>query len=142
MCFFNVESLNNKMKFMSQLNYSFGSVGMTYGLDTSQLIEFFQHLQRSIPEPLPIKRAILYTGIQPDGSCALNEHTFISPNGELMNPNESPYIWLDKDFIFDSDKIKSVDISPPKIILPLSITPLSKLIETLKSIMLFLRFLL
>ena len=134
MCFFNVESLNNKMKFMSQLNYSFGSGGMTCGLDTSQLIEFFQHLQRSIPEPLPVKRAILYTGIQPDGSCVLNEHTFISPNGELMNPNESPYIWLDKDFIFDSDKIKSVDISPPKIVLPLSITPLSKLIETLKII--------
>ena len=116
MCFFNVEALNNKMKFMGQLNYSFGSGGMTCGLDNTQLIEYFQHLQRSMTEPLPIKRAILFTGMQPDGSYVLNEHTFISSKGELMNAGESPYIWLDKDYIYDSDKIKSVDISPPKIV--------------------------
>ena len=53
--------------------------------------------------------------MQPDGSCVLNEYTFISSEGELMDPSKSPYIWLDKDFIYDSDKIKSADISPPKV---------------------------
>lgn len=122
------------MKFMGQLNYSFGSGGMTCGLDTTQLIDYFQHLQRSNTEPLPVKRAILFTGMQPDGSCVLNEHTFISPEGQLMDASESPYVWLDKDFIYDSDKIKSVDISLPQIVLPLSTNPLLELVETLEII--------
>ena len=90
---------------MGQVNYMhLWFRGMTYGLDTTQLIEYFQHLQQSNTEPLPVKRAIVFTAMQPDGSCVLNEHTFISSEGELMDPSESPYIWLDKDFIYDSDK--------------------------------------
>jgi len=63
----------------------------------------------------------------------VNAKVFISPDGQLMDPDESPYIWLDKDFMYDSDKIKSVDITP-EIKLPLSTTPLCKLVESLRII--------
>lgn len=115
---------------MSQINYSFGSGGMTCGLDNVQLIEYFQHLQRTT-QPLPIKKAVLCTGMQPNGSCILNEKIFISPDGALIDPEESSYVWLNKDFVYDSDKIKSTDISPT-IPVPLSIDPLAELITTLE----------
>ena len=68
--------------------------------------------------------------MQPDGSRILNELMFISSKGKLMDACESPYnIWLNKDFIYDSDKIKSADITPPKIVLALSTTPLLELVK-------------
>lgn len=132
-CYFNADALNNKVKFMSQLNYSFGSGGMTCGLDNVQLVEYFQHLQRTNSEPLPIKKAVLCTGMQPNGSCIVNEKLFISAEGILIDPKESPYVWLNKDFVYDGDKIKCADISP-MIPVPLSINPLAELITTLEII--------
>ena len=100
-------------------------------LDGVQLIEYFNHLLWS--SDLTKKKAILCTGLQPDRSCVVNAKVFILPDGQLMDPDESPYIWLDKDFMYDSDKIKSVDITP-EIKLPLSTTPLCKLVESLRII--------
>ena len=118
---------------MSQINYSFGSGGMTCGLDHVQLVDYFQHLQRTTHEPLPIKKAVLCTGMQPNGCCIVNDKIFISPDGALINAEDSPYVWLNKDFVYDGDKIKSADISPT-IPIPLSINPLSELINTLEII--------
>ena len=82
-------------------------------------------------EPLLEKKAILFTGMQPDGSHVLNEQIFISSKGELMDACESSYIWFDKGFIYYSDKTKLVDNSPPKIVFSLSTTPLMELVKTL-----------
>ena len=106
---------------------------MTCGLDHVQLIDYFQHLQRSTHEPLPINKAVLCTGMQPDGSCIVNDTIFISPDGVLINSEDSPYVWLNKYFVYDGDKIKSADTSP-KIPLPLSSNPLTELITTLEVI--------
>ena len=57
-CFFSADAKNIKFKFLVQINQSFGSGGMTSGLDASQLIEYFQYLQRSIGEQLPSKRQL------------------------------------------------------------------------------------
>ena len=106
---------------------------MTCGLDHIQLINYFQHLQRSTHKQLPIKKGVLCTGMQPNGSCIVNDTIFISPDGVLINPEESPYVWLNKDFVYDGDKIKSADISPT-IPVPLSGNPLAELITTLEVI--------
>ena len=118
---------------MLQVNNSFGSGGMTSGLEGGQLVDYFQYLQRSLETPLPVKKAILYTGIQPDGSCVINDKTFISPDGILLNAEESDYVWLGKEIFFDSDKIKTIDIAP-QIPLPLSTTPLCHLVQSLQII--------
>lgn len=129
-----MEAINNKIKFINQINYSFGSGGMTCGFDNNQLVEYFQHLLRCKPERLPVKQGVLSTGIQPDGSCILNGSTFISSEGVLMNPNDSPYIWVDKECICDAEKIRTADISP-RVVTPLSVTPLADLIATLEIIL-------
>ena len=77
-----------------------------------------------------MKQGVLSTGMQPDGSCILNGTTFISPEGVLINPNDSPYIWVDKKCTCDADKIRTSDVSP-KITMPLSNIPLANLIATL-----------
>ena len=118
---------------MAQLNQSFGSGGMTSGLDTTQLIEFFQHLQRAVAEPLAIKKAVTHTGMQPDGSCIINKNTFVSSGGALMDCDNSQYTWLDKDLISDADKIRSIDISP-NVVHPLSNEPISNLVNLLEII--------
>lgn len=133
-CFFNVEAINNKIKFISQINFSFGSGGMTCGFDNNQLVEYFQHLLRSNPDQLPVKQGVLSTGMQPDGSCILNGNTFISSAGVLMDPKDSPYVWVDKECVCDAEKIRTTDISP-RIVTPLSVIPLADLIATLEIIL-------
>ena len=131
-CFFSADVINNKQKFLYQLNMSFGSGGMTSGLDSTQLIEYFQTLQR-VCQSLPIKKAVLYTGMQADGSCVLNEETFVSAEGTLISPEDSGLIWLNKDLIYENDKVKSTDIAP-HIIHPLSDEPLKDLVLILKKV--------
>ena len=106
---------------------------MTSGLDASQLIEFFQYLQRSIEEQLPSKKAVVCSGMQPDGTCVINRETFLSSDGAIINSDESQYIWLNKELLSDNEKIKSIDISP-NILLPLSTEPLEDLVATLEII--------
>ena len=118
---------------MAQLNQSFGSGGMTSGLDTTQLIDFFQHLQRAVSEPLAIKKAVMHTGMQPDGSCIMNKNTFVSSAGILLDFDDSQYTWLDKDLINDGDKIRSIDIAP-HIVHPLSNDRISDLVNLLEII--------
>ena len=100
---------------------------MTCRLDNLQLIEYFQHLQRTIPEPLPIKKALLFTG------CILNENILFSPDEVLIDPQDHSYVWLNKDFVYNGDNIKSEDISPT-IPIPLSINPLAELVTILEVI--------
>ena len=107
-CFFHTDAIHNKVKFMAQINQSFGSGGMTSGLDASQLIDFFQYPQRSIEGRLPIKKAVVCSGMQPDGSCVINKNVFLSSAGALINSNKSQYLWLDKELLSENDKIRSV----------------------------------
>ena len=106
---------------------------MTSSLENNQLIDYFQYLQRSSETSLPIKRGVLLTGMQPNGIWVLNEQTFISSEGKLLNQNETALVWLNKDLIFETDKIRSIDITPT-IQLPLTERVLVNLVNTVEII--------
>ena len=133
MCFFTSESISVKSRFLSQLNMSFGSGGMTSALDNNHLTEYFQYLQRSHDGPIPIKKAVLIPGLQDDGTWVLNHETYISSDGQLLDPNVSEFVWLDRDLLYEYDKVRSADTTPP-ITLPLSAAPLSDLYTTVENI--------
>lgn len=65
-------------------------------------------------------------GFQRDGICALNENTFISPHGELLDPESRDFVWLNRDIVHDNSKIRASDITP-QIVHPLSAEPLHNL---------------
>lgn len=125
--------MSNKARFMWQVNQSFGSGGMSSSLENTHLTEYIQYLQRSHDGILPVKRAVVCTGRQTDGTWVLNADTFISPDGESISPTETNLVWLDKDLIFENDKVRSADISPV-ISHPLSTNPLKELVKTLEKI--------
>ena len=122
-----------KSSLMGQINHSFGSGGMTSSLDNTQITEYIQYVQRAHNGPLPIKKAVLLTGRQSDGSWVLNAETFISSNGHFMSPSDSPFVWLDKDLVYEHNKIVTADICPT-IVLPLSSQPLCDLFLLMESI--------
>lgn len=125
--------MSNKFRLISQLNHSFGNGGMTSALENVQLVEYIQHLQRAHAGPMPVKKAVLFTGRQPDGTWVFNANCFISADGEAFMPANSSLVWLDKDLVFENDKIRSGDISPA-ISLPLSVGGLLELVSTMESI--------
>ena len=101
-----------KWKFMNQLNLSFGSGGMTSALESNALIEYVQYLQRSHDGPMCIKKGVVVPGFQADGTCVLNTNTIIAPNGGLLDPSETGFVWLNRDLVHESSKVTSKDITP------------------------------
>ncbi len=62
--------------------------------------------------PMPIKKAVMTTGRQPGGTWVFNANTFISPNGDILSPSGSDLVWLNRDLIYEGEKIRSEDVSP------------------------------
>lgn len=126
MCFFTVESISYKFKFMCQLNNSFGSGGMSLAMSEAQFSMFIQYLKNSISK-LPIVNAVTHVGEQSDGVWVFNKTTQINSSGEvtttefgeageiLVQENQE-YIWLEEAFS-DRNSI-SVDQLIPTITLP------------------------
>ena len=119
--------MNVKSKFLSQLNLSFGSGGMSSSMDKNQLTEFLHHIQRAYVGDIPKKKAVIFPGRQSDGTWVLNRNTFLNNSGEVIGDSES-LVWIDRDILYD-DKTRSSDISPP-IKHPLSTEPLAELVST------------
>ena len=101
-----------KWKFTNQINTSFGSGGMTTALENNTLIEFVQYLQRSHERPMPTKKGVLVLGLQEEGICVLNESTFISADGKLIDPAKCNLVWLSHDIVHETSKVRSKDITP------------------------------
>ena len=118
---------------MSHINHSFGNGGMTSVLDNVQIVQYIQYLQCTHVGPMPIKKPVLLTGRQPNGTWVFNSRSFVSLDGEAISPTDSTLVWLDKDLIYENDKIRSGDISP-NISLPLSTSALHELISMIESI--------
>ena len=60
-CFFTSSSVHGRDKFMDMVNCSFGSGGMTCGLDMNVLPSFIQYLKRQHEgSRLPTKAAIIH----------------------------------------------------------------------------------
>ena len=113
---------------MNQINTSFGSGGMTTVLENNTLIEFVQYLQRSHERPMPTKKGVLVLGLQEEGICVLNESTFISADGKLIDPAECNLVWLSRDIVHETSKVRSEDITP-KILCLLSLELLKHLYQ-------------
>lgn len=96
---------------MDLLNHSFGSGGMTCGLDQNMLPYFIQNLKRQ--GNLCTKKAIMRPGLQ-EGSKLyfLNENTTIDEDGELQASHADKYLWLKKELVHENDKILVCDICP------------------------------
>ncbi len=54
-----------RSKFMSQINSSYGSGGMSISLNEQQFSSFIQHLKSEAGTELPIKKAACVIGRQP-----------------------------------------------------------------------------
>ena len=65
-CFFTTESTSHWAHFMSQINSSFGSRGMTLALNDVQFSALIQHLKGK-QKSLLIKKAACTIGLQPCG---------------------------------------------------------------------------
>ena len=103
---------------------------MTSALENNHLAEYFQYVLREHSGPLPIKKAVLNTGCQANGTWVVNSTLFISDHGDELSSEateESDLIWVNKDVFFENDKITSADISLT-IKLPLTTDSLSDLI--------------
>ena len=64
LCYFTSDSVHNKVKFMQQLNQSFGSGGMSCAFDSNHLVEYFQYLKRIVNISIPVKKRYRSTGEQ------------------------------------------------------------------------------
>ena len=63
-CFFSMESASNKTKFLSQINSSFGSSGMSLAMNDLQFAGFILHLKRN-QQGMPIRKAACVIRQQP-----------------------------------------------------------------------------
>lgn len=122
-----------KLKFVNQLNASFGSGGMSTALDNNSLIEYFQYLQRSFDGQMPIKKGVVFPGFHDGDICVLSETTFISASGELLDPSTADLVWLNRDIVHENSKIRSSDITP-NIVTPLCLEPLHDLFKICRKI--------
>ena len=109
--FLTCDSILLKGKFVNQFNVSFGSGGMTSALESNTLVEYFQYVQRRFVGQLPIKRGVLGPGFYKDVFVA-NEKTFISADGEEVEPCDTNLVWLNRDVVFEQTKIRCSDITP------------------------------
>lgn len=83
---------------------------------------YFQYLRWSHEGPIPIKKGILVPGFQDDGTCILNDSTFIDPSGVLLDPECTDFVWLSRDLVHETSKIRSKDITP-QIVHPFTAEP-------------------
>ena len=89
-CYFTTSAVHNRNKFIEQLNYSFGSGGMTCGMDNNVLLYFIQSMKRRCPQKLPTKKAVTRPG-KPEG-CMLyfvNKDVIVDCDGKLVNEEGS-----------------------------------------------------
>ena len=106
-CFFTVESISFKSKFMTKLNNSFGSGGMTLALNEAQFSQFFQFLKHNI-SCLPKVKAVSHVGEQKDGVWVLNKSTQMNEAGEVIPEASQQYVWLEEAF---TEKNASISLS-------------------------------
>lgn len=131
-CFFTSSSVHRRDKFMEILNHSFGSGGMTCGVDQNALPYFIQSLKRQCKEQLPTKKAVLRPGKQENGLFYLNEGVCVDEDGRLVQSPGNEYVWLKKELVSENDKMLVSDIIP-HINLPLSTSCLRGLISQLEA---------
>ena len=93
-CLFTIDSANHKSKFMSQVNNSFNSGGMSLALNDNQFSSFIQFLKDESLQTLPIRRAADIIGLQDDSNKWVLGNLEIDTNGKVVQSDDRQYVWL------------------------------------------------
>ena len=117
---------------MAQINNSFGSGGMSLAFNEMQFGAFVQFLK--MHNSVNIRTAATIVGQQSCGQVWVMGKTQIDGEGEVMPPNNSPYIWLDRIALGEAGSIATNELLPT-IHTPLSIDVLSRLLNVLEVVM-------
>lgn len=114
---------------MDMINNSFGSGGMTCGIDQNMLPYFIQSLKRQHKE-LPMTKAIIHPGKQDNGLYFMTKDIVIDEDGRLVDVDSNSYVWI-KELLSANDKILVSDILP-SINLPISSLCLRDMYDEIK----------
>ena len=112
-CFFTTDSANQKAKFISNLNKTFGSGGgFTCAFSDTELVRFLQFLKAD-SESIPVSKGSTIIGMQPNSSVwVLNETTQISDDGSLIPPDGGSYTWTPTCIAANCDKVCLAELVP------------------------------
>lgn len=113
---------------MQLINHSFVEGCLTCSFNDYQLSEFMQQKLKKAGK-LPVKKAVNTVGQQDDGTWVLGPKLYINGLGELVNPNLLKYKWIGH--LYEGPSIAPQCTACP-VKLPLSITPLTHLLQHLK----------
>lgn len=89
-CFFTMESTSFKSRFLTQINNSFGSGGMSLAFNETQFSSFIQFLKKQHQ----LKKAVKMIGMQDDNTWILGEDLQIDDNGTCIPESRRTHIWL------------------------------------------------
>lgn len=127
LCFFTVESTSFKPRFMSQINNSFGSGGMSLALNEAQFQQFIQFLKDNVSS-LPIREAASHVGLNDKHSVwVFSDRLQINSDGEPISEAQYRLIWHESS-IKENLRNTRVHLHEviPRIITPLRTSPLSR----------------
>ena len=101
LCFYTVEKLLFKQKFLSELRSTFGGGGFICAFSERELSEFQNYLEKSFPfsESGRVKKGITCVGKQPlqpnqkEIMWILSPSVQINESGSLVAPSASHYVW-------------------------------------------------
>ena len=90
-----MELASFRSRFLSQLNNSFGSGGMSLAFNDAQFSSFIQYLKQESMGSLTIRKAVGIIGRQSDNVWVLGPDIQIDVDGNVIPPNERSHLWMD-----------------------------------------------
>ena len=90
-----MESASFRSRFLSQLNNSFGSGGMSLAFNEAQFSSFIQFLKQESMGKLAIRKAVAVVGKQSDGVWVLAPDIHINANGDVIPTSLQTHMWMD-----------------------------------------------
>ena len=116
---------------MKMINASFPAGGLTSSFQDQQLSEYIQIKHRSAG-PSRVKKAVQHVGKQDQSLWVMGPDVHIDSLGNLIDKNNSPYVWIGH--LYSGPGV-APQATACNINLPLSVEPLSLMLEGLKQIM-------
>ena len=128
-----MESTYYRSRFLSHINNSFGSGGMSLAFNEAQFASFIQFLKQESMGSLVIRKAVGIVGKQRDNVWVLGPDIHIDADGRVIPPTDQTHVWMDR---IIEDGLGSV---AQEEVLPLLATPLVPDTSILHSIVQHLR---
>lgn len=96
MCYYTVEALQLRQRFISEIRTTFGAGGFVCSFNEKELADFHQFLEKDFPfsNPTKVKQGVECVGKQPGKEIwALNKHLFIDGNGDPLDDESNTFAW-------------------------------------------------